>query len=165
MPLFSDFNREFNGLFLEDLFHWVDHIPSSGKGSSLLQSESNLEWLVLEAPATNGTDVKLLTTEQTVEQLLKQATQKLQTACIPHFLKVTMYLRICCLAIQQTLAPEQRDILGNLYHTLLQWLWECEPDWWDQCTITDTYTIASHNARIRDLLRPLEDFTNRLSEA
>lgn len=163
MSLSSEFNREFNGLLLEDLSRWVDQIPSSSKGSSL-PFESNFEWLVLESPAVNGADVRLIPKEQTVEQLLKQATKKLRTACIPHFLKVTMYLRVCCLAVQQTLAPEQQDVLGNIYHTLLQWLWECEPDWWDQCTITDTYKIASHNPRIRDLLRPLEEFTNRLSE-
>lgn len=102
--------------------------------------------------------------EQVIRQLLQAAQQKLQTSRIPHFLKVTQYIKLCCLAFQNSLLEEQKAALDNLYHTLLQWLWECEPDWWEQCVITDSCKIISCNARIRDLLQPLEDFVERFSE-
>lgn len=157
MPPTSDFDREFHAFLHEDLPFWIDLI-STGKAAhsrSGFSASSNWHQALLKATPE----------EQTIDQLLKCAKQKLQISCIPHFLKVTMYLRICCLAIQQNMLVEQQMPLGSLYHTLLQWLWECEPDWWEQCTITDSCRIASHNARIQDLLQPLEDFVKQFSEA
>lgn len=100
---------------------------------------------------------------RTVEQLLEYAKQKLKTPQMPHFMKVTVYLRFCCLAIHKSLSEEQQALGGSFYHDLLQWLWECEPNWWEQCIITDD-GITSQNIRIQSLLQPLEDFVRQVSE-
>jgi hypothetical protein len=114
--------------------------------------------------ANDASDAKNALDDRTVEQLLEYAKQKLRTPQMPHFMKVTVYIRFCCLAIQKSLSEEHQAVAGNFYHDLLQWLWECEPNWWEQCFITDTDRIASRNLQIQDLLQPLEEFVNRFSE-
>lgn len=109
-------------------------------------------------------DAKNALDDRTIEQLLEYAKQKLRTPQMPHFMKVTVYLRYCCLAIQKSLSEEHQALVGNFYHDLLQWLWECEPNWWEQCFITDTDRITSQNIQIQDLLQPLEDFVSQFSE-
>lgn len=102
---------------------------------------------------------------QSIRQLLEAARQRLRMSQMPHFFKVTTYVKICCLAIQHQVLVEQHTPLDSLYHLLSQWLWECEPDWWDQCVITETCKLTSSNARVNDLLRPLENFVEQLSRA
>jgi hypothetical protein len=114
--------------------------------------------------ANDANDTKIALDDRTVEQLLEYAKQKLRTPQMPHFMKVTVYIRFCCLAIQKSLSEEHQAMVGNFYHDLLQWLWECEPNWWEQCFITDTDRIASCNLHIQDLLQPLEDFVSQFSE-
>jgi hypothetical protein len=113
----------------------------------------------------DATDTKGGFDERTIEQLLEHAKQKLSTPQMPHFMRVTVYLRYCCLAIQKSLSEEHQALVSNVYHDLLQWLWECEPNWWEQCFITDTGRIVSPNLHIQDLLQPLEDFVSQFSEA
>lgn len=158
MPPQSDYNRELNTFLCEDGAHWINYLP--GDKTIGLRTEAHFAPL-----ASNRATSKIASEEQTVDQLLGHAKQKLQTTRIPHFLRITMYLKFCCLALQQSVLAEQQTPIGSLYHTLLQWLWECEPDWWKQCTITDSYQVTSDNARIQDLLQPLQDFVKQFSEA
>lgn len=98
-----------------------------------------------------------------VQSLLQLAQQQLQASHIPSATKIALYLKICCLAIQKSFLAEQPIPAERLYHNLMQWLGECEPEWWQQCSIT-TQGITSHNARIRDLLQPLTEFVQQFLE-
>ncbi|MBF2050620.1 MAG: hypothetical protein EDM05_020400 [Leptolyngbya sp. IPPAS B-1204] len=151
-------------LLYEDLPRWIDHLLMHFKAEDVLSqsgadSDAAPIWPATEASLTSPLEA------QTIRQLLNYAKRKLQTSRMPHFLRVTMYLRVCCLAIQHNLLSEQQIALGSLYHTLLHWLWECEPDWWEHCTITDNRGITSSNARVQDLLKPLQDFVSQFAEA
>lgn len=157
---------ELIALLYEDLPRWLDHLlihfkADEGVLGSNVMAESELicNWAAVNETAAFPAEA------QTIRHLLRYAKHKLQTSRIPHFLRVTMYLRICCLAIQHSVLSEQQISLGSLYHTLLHWLWECEPDWWEHCTISDSHGIVSSNVRVQDLLQPLEEFVSQFAEA
>lgn len=101
---------------------------------------------------------------QSIQKLLQLAQRQLQVSQIPSSIKIALYLKICCLAIQKSFMAEQPIPAERLYHNLMQWLSECEPEWWQQCSIT-ARGITSHNARIQDLLQPLTDFAQQFLEA
>jgi hypothetical protein len=161
-----DPHRELVALLYEDLPRWIDHLLVHFKADEgAVEPDVNVaEFELLASWVDGNTTVTLPAETQTIRQILKYAKHKLQTSRIPHFLRVTMYLRICCLAIQHSVLSEQQISLGSLYHTLLHWLWECEPDWWEHCTISDSRGIISSNVRVQDLLQPLEEFVNQFAE-
>lgn len=149
--------------FYRELSCWLVNLVC--QQSAFESSPQRTQRLVCSsADANDASDAKNALDDRTVEQLLEYAKQKLRTPQMPHFMKVTVYIRFCCLAIQKSLSEEHQAAVGNFYHDLLQWLWECEPNWWEQCFITDRDRIASRNLQIQDLLQPLEDFVNRFSE-
>jgi hypothetical protein len=161
-----DPHRELVALLYEDLPRWIDHLlihfkadEGAAEPNAVAESEILSSWAAVNATAAFPAET------QTIRQLLRYAKHKLQTSRIPHFLRVTMYLRICCLAIQHNVLSEQQISLGSLYHTLLHWLWECEPEWWEHCTISDSRGIISSNVRVQDLLQPLEEFVSQFVEA
>ncbi|NJO79971.1 MAG: hypothetical protein HC827_16615 [Cyanobacteria bacterium RM1_2_2] len=150
--------------FYRELSSWLVNLvcqrPVFGSGSAQQIEQS----VYLLSDANNIDSINNTPDDRTVEQLLEYAKQKLRTPQMPHFIRVTVYLRFCCLAIQKSLSEEHQALVSNFYHDLLQWLWECEPNWWEQCFITDTHSIASKNIQIQDLLQPLEEFVSQFSE-
>ncbi|MBF2073216.1 MAG: hypothetical protein IGS50_05565 [Synechococcales cyanobacterium C42_A2020_086] len=140
-------NSELAACWRNDLSCWIDH---------LLIHLDALE-LILKAHPTSPKQSHSLAApeEPALQQLLQQAVGNLRNSTLPHFLQVTLYLRLGCLAIQYRVLTEQRVALGNLYHLLLQWLWECDPDWWEHCQLT-AQGITSSNRQIQALLQPIE---------
>ncbi|WP_190796092.1 hypothetical protein [Leptolyngbya sp. FACHB-541] len=117
----------------------------------------------------------MLTTTQTIEfcstdfdkevvHLLNYARTKLLTQ-MPRQLKMTSYLRLCCLAIRK-LRQEPR-LVGKLglneafddsYSHLLQALCNHNPEWWRHCWSSDRGILKSDDPTIDNLLQPLEYF-------
>jgi len=92
--------------------------------------------------------INLAPTDRT-QQLLKSAQQKLVMADVPPLLRMTAFLRLSCLALNDSIA----------YSVLLQKLC-CHQNWWLTCEVTSAGTLHSSNAEVNLLLAPI----NRLHE-
>lgn len=117
----------------------------------------------------------MLTTTQTTEfcstdldkevvHLLDYARTKLLTE-IPRQLKMTSYLRLCCLAIGKLrhsprLAdkPSLNEAFDDSYSHLLQALCDRNPEWWRHCWSSERGILKSDDPTIDKLLQPLEYF-------
>jgi len=121
---------------------------------------AHLETANLEIPNGSIVDSDV---PPSIQTLLQLAQHQLQASHMPAAIKIALYLKICCLAIQKSFLAEQPIPAERLYHNLMQWLSECEPQWWQECSITES-GITSDNARIRDLLQPLADFVQQFLE-
>ncbi len=117
----------------------------------------------------------MLTATQTIEfcstdldkevvHLLNYARTKLLTKT-PQQLKMTSYLRLCCLAIRK-LRQEPRlagkhslnAAFDDSYPHLLQALCNHNPEWWRHCWSSDRGILKSDDPTIDKLLQPLEYF-------
>lgn len=116
----------------------------------------------------------MLTTTQTIDcskdldkevvYLLDYARTKLLTK-MPQQLKMTSYLRLCCLAIRKL--RQKPELAGKLnlneafddsYSHLLQALCDRNPEWWRHCWSSDRGILKSDNPTLDKLLQPLEYF-------
>jgi hypothetical protein len=84
---------------------------------------------------------------------------------MPRQLKVTSYLRLCCLAIRKLrqkpeLAgkPNLNEAFDGSYSHLLQALCNHNPEWWSHCWSSDRGILKSDDPTIDKLLQPLEYF-------
>ncbi len=117
----------------------------------------------------------MLTATQTIEScftdldkevvyLLNYARTKLLTK-IPQQLKMTSYLRLCCLTIRKLhhppgLAgkPSLNEAFDDSYSHLLQALCNHNPEWWRHCWSSDHGILKSDDPTINKLLQSLEYF-------
>lgn len=117
----------------------------------------------------------MLTATQTIEfcstdldkevvHLLNYARTKLLTE-MPQQLKMTSYLRLCCLAIRKLrqnpgLASKSslNEAFDDSYSHLLQELCDRNPEWWRHCWSSDRGILKSDEPTIDKLLQPLEYF-------
>ncbi len=117
----------------------------------------------------------MLTATQTIEScstdldkevvhLLNYARTKLLTK-MPQQLKMTSYLRLCCLAIRKLrqkleLAgkPSLNEAFDDSYSHLLQALCNHNLEWWRHCWSSDRGILKSDDPMIDKLLQPLEYF-------
>lgn len=148
----SGFNTQLTDRWCEDLSGWLELTMHHTAPGLLPQVDT--------AIGANGLEAVLLADDPPIQLLLQFAQQQLQTPHLPASIRIALYLKICCLAIQKSFLAEQPIPAERLYHNLMQWLSECEPQWWQQCIIT-ARGITSHNARIQDLLQPLTDFVQQ----
>lgn len=149
----SGFDSKLTDPFGEDLSSWLGNFATSHTDLCLMPLCS------AAMPGLAG-EHSSIAAEPSIPTLLQFAQQQLQTPDLPASIKITLYLKICCLAIQKSFLAEQPIPAERLYHNLMQWLSECEPEWWQQCVIT-AKGITSNNARIQDLLQPLTDFVQQ----
>lgn len=149
----SGFDSKLTDLFCEDLSHWLGN---STTPHTALCSAPQCSDAIPDSEAIHST----IAADPPIATLLHLAQQQLQTPHLPPSIRIALYLKICCLAIQKSFLSEQPIPAERLYHNLMQWLSECEPEWWQQCVIT-AKGITSHNARIQDLLQPLTDFVQQ----
>jgi hypothetical protein len=122
-----------------------------------------LNW-TSEVPVVDAIDVAIVTADPSICHLIQLAKRKLYSPHGTFELKIAAYLKFCCLAIQKSYEIGQLAPPPNLYFNLMQWLGECDPEWWQQCLITVDRGIISNNACIQDLLRPIENFVNLFAE-
>ncbi|NJL38583.1 MAG: hypothetical protein HC899_18930 [Leptolyngbyaceae cyanobacterium SM1_4_3] len=102
--------------------------------------------------------------DKEIVHLLDYARTKLLTE-MPQQLKITSYLRLCCLAIRKLnrkleLAgkPDINEAFDNSYSQLLQALCHHNPEWWKHCWSSDRGILKSDDPTIDKLLQPLEYF-------
>jgi hypothetical protein len=102
--------------------------------------------------------------DKEVVRLLDYARTKLLTQ-MPQQLKMTSYLRLCCLAIHKLhhspeLAgkPSLNEAFDGSYSHLLQVLDDRHPEWWRHCWSSDRGILKSNDPTIDKLLQPLEYF-------
>lgn len=149
----SGFNTKLTDLFCEDPSYWLGNFTSPHTALCPVP-QCNAD--IPTSEAIHST----IAADPSIPALLNLAQQQLQTPHLPTSIKIALYLKICCLAIQKSFLAEQPIPAERLYHNLMQWLSECEPEWWQQCVIT-AKGITSNNARIQDLLQPLTDFVQQ----
>lgn len=168
----SGLNSGLTDLFCDDGSYWLGRSATQATHQSVLElmqldpnvlepNTVHLEIANLKIASRSNADHE--PDPPSIHALLQLAQQQLQVSHIPAAIKIALYLKICCLAIQKSFVAEQPIPAERLYHNLMQWLGECEPEWWQQCSIT-AKGLTSHNARIRDLLQPLTDFVQRFLE-
>jgi hypothetical protein len=109
--------------------------------------------------------------DKEIVHLLDYARTKLLTK-MPQQLKITSYLRICCLAIRklrqkQELAgnPSLNELFDASYPRLLQALCHYNPEWWRHCWRSDRGILKSDDPTIDKLLQPLEYFVETYTSA
>jgi hypothetical protein len=102
--------------------------------------------------------------DKEIVHLLDYARTKLLTQ-MPQQLKMTSYLRLCCLAIcklrqKRKLAgkPGLNEAFDDSYLHLLQALCHHNPEWWRHCWSSDRGILKSEDPTIDKLLQPLEYF-------
>ncbi len=79
-----------------------------------------------------------------IQKSLQAAREKLLAANVPQLLRVTGFLRLSCLTLEEP----------GAYSELLQKL--CEyPCWWTLCDVTPAGTLESTNPQISRLLAPI----------
>lgn len=123
-----------------------------------------LNW-ISEVPVVDAIDVAIVTANPSICHLIRLAKRKLHSIHGTFELKIAAYLKFCCLAIEKSYEIGQRTPPSNLYFNLMQWLSECDQEWWQQCLITTDRGIISNNACIQDLLKPIENFVNLFAES
>jgi hypothetical protein len=98
--------------------------------------------------------------DKEIVHLLDYARTKLLTR-IPRQLKMTSYLRLCCLAIRklhQRRGLALNEAFDDSYSQLLQVLCNHNPEWWRHCWSSDRGILKSDDPTIDKLLQPLEYF-------
>jgi hypothetical protein len=155
----SGFNSSPADLFSEDLSCWLGSFEEQDTAAWLM-SQSSADASTVNAALPPIAPNNLTPDDLSIQALLQFAQQQLQVPHLPASIKIAAYLKICCLAIQKSFLAEQPIPAERLYHNLMQWLGECEPEWWQQCIIT-ARGIASDDVRIQDLLQPLTDFVQQ----
>jgi hypothetical protein len=102
--------------------------------------------------------------DEEIIHLLNYARAKLLTK-MPQQIKMTSYLRLCCLAIRKLrqkreLAgkPSLSKVFDGSYSHLLQALCNHNPEWWRHCWSSDRGILKSDDTTIDKLLQPLEYF-------
>ncbi len=102
--------------------------------------------------------------DKEVVQLLDYARTKLLTQ-MPQQLKMTSYLRLCCLAIRKLRQKpgfagkaSLNEAFDDSYLHLLQALCDRHPEWWEHCWSSDRGILKSDDPTIDKLLQPLEYF-------
>ncbi|MDV2997499.1 MAG: hypothetical protein N4J56_007204 [Chroococcidiopsis sp. SAG 2025] len=115
-------------------------------------------------PATQTIEFCSTDLDKEVVHLLNYARTKLLTE-MPRQLKMTSYLRLCCLAIRKLrqkprLAgePSLKEVFDDSYSHLLQALCDRNPEWWRHCWSSDRGILKSDDPTIDKLLQPLEYF-------
>lgn len=78
---------------------------------------------------------------------LEVAKQKLQAADVPFQLRITAYLRICCLILDQD---------GGRYSKLLKALYHYDANWWQTCQVSAYGGLQSTDPIVTDLLHSIE---------
>lgn len=114
--------------------------------------------------ATQTTESCPTDLDKEIVHLLDYARAKLLTK-MPRQLKMTSYLRLCCLAIRKLrqktgLAgkPSLNGAFDDSYSQLLQALCNRNPEWWRHCWSSDRGILKSDDSAIDKLLQPLEYF-------
>jgi hypothetical protein len=99
---------------------------------------------------------------------LISAQSKLLDRNIPHQLKIFSYIRICCFEIQKKrrinpfIASELHP--QTPYLSLLATLANRDAAWWEECRITASGYLVSHDPTINNLLQPLNLFVSQQLE-
>lgn len=83
---------------------------------------------------------------QSIEKL-EFAKQKLQAADVPFQIRITSYLRLCCLILDQD---------GSRYSKLLKALYNYDANWWQTCQISAYGGLQSTDPIVTDLLHSIE---------
>lgn len=83
---------------------------------------------------------------QSIEKL-ELAKQKLQASDVPFQIRITSYLRICCLLLDQE---------GGRYSKLLKALYNYDSNWWQTCQISSYGGLQSSDPIVTDLLHSIE---------
>lgn len=78
------------------------------------------------------------------QKLLESARQKLLITDLPQLLRVTAFIRLSCLTLDEP----------GAYSKLMQQL-SCYKEWWMTCEVTATGTLKSENPKINLLLEPI----------
>ena len=78
------------------------------------------------------------------QDLLTAARQKLVTPDLPQVLRMSAFLRLTCLTLEES----------GAYTQLMQQLFEY-PQWWLTCKVTPVGTLHSSNPNINRLLEPI----------
>jgi hypothetical protein len=86
----------------------------------------------------------VFTRSDRIQKLLESARQKLVTADIPQMLRITAFLRISCLTLDEP----------GAYFNLMQKLCS-HKEWWMTCKVTAAETLTSSNPEINLLLEPI----------
>ncbi|MDX2232585.1 MAG: hypothetical protein NW220_23345 [Leptolyngbyaceae cyanobacterium bins.349] len=106
---------------------------------------------------------------QPIRQHLIFAQQRLQDRHVPFHLAALSYLRICCTAMQtyQRLGLSETSAINSTtpYLTLINQLIERHPDWWKLCYVSEHGYLISGDRCIRELLQPLNLFTEQILTA
>jgi hypothetical protein len=109
--------------------------------------------------------------DKEIFHLVDYARTKLLTK-MPRLLKMTSYLRLCCLAHRKLrqkrgLAhqPSINDAFDDSYPHLLQALCNHNPEWWRHCWSSDRGILKSDDPTINKLLQPLEYFVEIYTSA
>jgi hypothetical protein len=109
--------------------------------------------------------------DKEIVHLLDYARTKLLTK-MPQQLKMTSYLRLCCLAIRKLrqkreLAgkPSLNEAFDDSYPHLLQALCNHNPEWWRHCWSSDRGILKSDDPTIDKLQQPLESFVEIYTSA
>lgn len=123
-------------------------------------SEVELEFALTLQDAVYRT-VMTATPEDSIHIALRVAHQKLMDTHTPLLLRVTTYLRLCCLVVQHTILRDRFTVSNELYFKLVQSLQVRDPEWWVNCTITED-GLSFSNPHIQELLHPLLNFIREL---
>ena len=102
--------------------------------------------------------------DKEIVHLLDYARTKLLTQ-MPRQLKMTSYLRLCCLALRKLRQKPElagksslNETFDGSYLQLLQALCDRNPEWWSYCWSSDRGILKSYEPTINKLLQPLEYF-------
>lgn len=100
-----------------------------------------------------------------IHKAIRVARQQLQAAQKPQFLKVSAYLQLCCLAIHKSISTPTSTSAQHRYLALLTALKQCKPNWWQSCTITESYGLMSYHSGVQALLQPIEVLVQQLEQS
>ena len=89
---------------------------------------------------------------------LQIARQKLQLQDMPFQIRITAYLRICCLIL------DQQNHQSGRYAKLLKELYHHDENWWQTCQISIYGGLQSSDPIVTDLLQPIEVLHNPQSQ-
>ncbi len=100
--------------------------------------------------------------------LLNHMKSKLLDQTLPLQFKAVSYVNICCTVMErlnQSLPAQVNDRFSDkrLYSILLSQLCDKNPNWWEECWITDSGILQSKNSAIRQILQPITDFIEQLN--
>ncbi len=103
-----------------------------------------------------------LTASKSIDKSLLFAQNRLLDSTLPHQLKVVSYVRLCCSAIRtyHSFESNRMPTLNRKtpYLTMLNTLSECQLEWWNNCSISDSGYLVSDDYKLNALLQSLNSF-------